>query len=878
MNEKIGIQNQILDESYTINYKDLEFDVNENGERILLGEGAFGKVYSGQWQHSQVAIKELHVKKMTPEAQNEFISEVKVMISLHHDNVMELRGVSFAPYCMVMRFMPKGSLYDVLKSGQEFPWETRIQISIDIGAGLSHLHYKKIIHRDLKSLNVLLDEHYRAKVADFGLSQVKKESSSLSSHTTANVAGSLLWIAPELFQRRAKQNEASDIYSLGVTLWEVASRQLPFHDAANDSLIRLWVSQGDREDIPFGTPEIFGKLIEQAWAQLPTERPTADKITRDLKSAYSKNGKIILPNTNIILPQNIDKTLTIPPPTTTQSNPNYAIDDDSKSEKLNVSSEPVYAITSTKQTKSLPTIPQKSTVNSIPIYQLESQIKQNSFGSEQSKSRVNDKNKLKNSNEVKKTSSRDKSEKRKKPKDREKKLNSENNTISIKTSHQPQPNTVEQKQQAICDIQPEQKISKNIANSSEVNKGLSPDTFGKNSNTFFQQKKESDQKHSNYETLSFGIREEGNITNILVLPDGEFALIQGFRIKVWDNNKSCVSKVIEGYGAEKDCSGILSNGNVITGAGSQLCVLDITGGLCLKTLKIDFWIKCLSVLPNGNVFVAGDKLEVWDIEKGKCIRKLTTPKFYNEKNVKIETMINGGVIISYRSYEVLNLWYIVLLDVNKNKILRTLEVDRYINCILARPGGEMLIGTTRGILEWDINKKNSNHEFYFDEEHLVLYSKKELSSHSFSDKKNTAAIKNKFDYKGVLFLKNMPNGNVIFIGDNGSFPNHRGEGIVSINVLNGFNYVEYSFDLNCNTHILDSSSLSVSPNGTVMIVSHFFFGGNSYIPSKCYPALYRYMDYKLRAAFISRKSELQSAHNEINTNSERSLNTSLQPK
>lgn len=349
MNEfqtQIGMQTQTLSDSYIIKYDTLKFEPNELGERKLLGTGGFGKVYLGQWQHNAVAIKELHIKEMTAEAFSEFIAEVKVMTALHHDNVMELRGVSFSPYCMVMRFMPKGSLYSALKSNEAFPWEIRIQISIDISAGLTYLHSKNIIHRDLKSPNVLLDEYYRAKVSDFGLSQVKKESS--LSHTGGNIAGSLLWMAPELFQRRAKQTEASDIYSLGVMLWEIASRQLPFQDAANDSLIRLWVSQGDREDIPSGTPEMFAKLIEQAWAQIPTERPTADKITCDLKSAYLKEGKIVLSNKEIIT--DISQPLMI------QSSPIYVADTNFKpnpspiekaSESL-INSSPFYKIMDSK--------------------------------------------------------------------------------------------------------------------------------------------------------------------------------------------------------------------------------------------------------------------------------------------------------------------------------------------------------------------------------------------------------------------------------------------------------------------------------------------------------------------------------------------------
>ena len=100
--------------------------------------------------------------------------------------------------------MPEGSLYDVLHNGQDLSWKTRYQIAADTAHGLSDLHERKILHRDLKSFNILL-RNGRAKLADFGLAKVKHETGSQSSVSHGKV-GTLLWMAPELFDDEPQNN------------------------------------------------------------------------------------------------------------------------------------------------------------------------------------------------------------------------------------------------------------------------------------------------------------------------------------------------------------------------------------------------------------------------------------------------------------------------------------------------------------------------------------------------------------------------------------------------------------------------------------------------------------------------------------------------
>jgi serine/threonine protein kinase len=268
--------------SYQINYTELNFGKE-------LGRGGFGVVHQGTWRkHTEVAIKQLLSDDISPEANEEFDTESQVMARLRSPHIVQFYGYCLNPrHCIVMEYMPNGSLYSVLKNKkQSLDWTIRIRIAIDIASGLAFLHQEHILHRDIKSLNVLLDQSYRAKLTDFGLSKIKTEtqSQSMAKETNKDAVGTVAWMAPELFERRGIYTQKSDIYSLGITFWELASRKIPFSDASNPSLIPSWVSKGEREDIPKDCPPKLASLIAVCWEALPDKRPDADTVVTYLKS------------------------------------------------------------------------------------------------------------------------------------------------------------------------------------------------------------------------------------------------------------------------------------------------------------------------------------------------------------------------------------------------------------------------------------------------------------------------------------------------------------------------------------------------------------------------------------------------------------------
>src|SRR5665213_3043395 len=184
----------MLRQSTTINHAELKLGKE-------LGRGGFGVVYQGTWRHTDVAVKQLLMDKISPEAAEEFETESQIMAQLRFPNIVQFYGFCMSPtYCIVMEYMPNGSLFSVLRSNKPLEWPLRFRIAVDVAKGLSFLHHENILHRDIKSLNVLLDENYKAKLTDFGLSKVKAETKSHATATKTNnkdSVGTVQWMAPE---------------------------------------------------------------------------------------------------------------------------------------------------------------------------------------------------------------------------------------------------------------------------------------------------------------------------------------------------------------------------------------------------------------------------------------------------------------------------------------------------------------------------------------------------------------------------------------------------------------------------------------------------------------------------------------------------------
>nr|XP_018630183.1 putative serine/threonine-protein kinase isoform X1 [Nicotiana tomentosiformis] len=211
-------------------YKELKAATHGFRASSRIGEGGFGSVYKGRLEDgSSVAVKVLSIELETMRGEREFISEIAALSDIRHENLVTLRGycVDGTDRLLVYEYMENNSLTQSLLAGEDhnrskFTWELRREISKGIAKGLSYLHEEvtpHIVHRDIKASNILLDQNFTPKIADFGLSRLFPEK---TSHITTRVAGTLGYLSPE-YAISGHLTRKSDVYSFGVLLLEIVS-------------------------------------------------------------------------------------------------------------------------------------------------------------------------------------------------------------------------------------------------------------------------------------------------------------------------------------------------------------------------------------------------------------------------------------------------------------------------------------------------------------------------------------------------------------------------------------------------------------------------------------------------------------------------------
>ncbi|XP_058113250.1 putative serine/threonine-protein kinase [Magnolia sinica] len=192
----------------------------------LLGRGGFGPVYKGVLEDGRmIAVKKLALEK-SRQGEEEFLTEVRMITCIHHKNLVQLLGCcSDGPQrLLVYEYMVNGSLDAIVhgRSDHFLDWKTRFQIILGIARGLQYLHedsHIRIIHRDIKASNILLDDKFQPRIGDFGLARFFPEDQAYLSTT---FAGTLGYTAPE-YAIRGELSEKADIYSFGVLVLEIIS-------------------------------------------------------------------------------------------------------------------------------------------------------------------------------------------------------------------------------------------------------------------------------------------------------------------------------------------------------------------------------------------------------------------------------------------------------------------------------------------------------------------------------------------------------------------------------------------------------------------------------------------------------------------------------
>ncbi|XP_021290983.1 uncharacterized protein LOC110421666 [Herrania umbratica] len=271
---RVDMDSDCLD--YEILWEDLTI-----GEQI--GQGSCGTVYHGLWYGSDVAVKVFSKQEYSDDVVHSFRQEVSLMKRLRHPNVLLFMGAVTSPQrlCIVTEFLPRGSLFRLLqRNTTKLDWRRRVHMALDIARGVNYLHHcnPPIIHRDLKSSNLLVDKNWTVKVGDFGLSRLKHE----TFLTTKTGKGTPQWMAPEVL-RNEPSDEKSDVYSFGVILWELATEKIPWDNLNSMQVIGAVGFMNQRLEIPKEVDPRWASIIESCWHSDPLCRPAFQDLLEKLR-------------------------------------------------------------------------------------------------------------------------------------------------------------------------------------------------------------------------------------------------------------------------------------------------------------------------------------------------------------------------------------------------------------------------------------------------------------------------------------------------------------------------------------------------------------------------------------------------------------------
>ncbi|KAL4857927.1 Serine/threonine-protein kinase CTR1 [Chlorella vulgaris] len=295
-----------------------------------IGRGSFGWVYLAHWHQTPVAVKvlvnpaEIGAGLELPEqTMSELQRESGVMARMRHPNIVSFMGLCALPPCILTEYCSRGSLFELLRNpaaASQLTWAVRLSLAMDAARGLLYLHTRSppIIHRDIKSPNLLVDEGWRLKVADFNLSKILSTAKPSSNVNTAGGANNPIWLAPEVVEGGQATAE-SDVFAFGLVMFELLTWQLPWgiqaHYKASGALclclclgrlgmrpglqaasIAQMVVSGQRPQVPAREAlpgpdlpdadsfEAYCSLMRECYAHAPSDRPTFSEVATRLRA------------------------------------------------------------------------------------------------------------------------------------------------------------------------------------------------------------------------------------------------------------------------------------------------------------------------------------------------------------------------------------------------------------------------------------------------------------------------------------------------------------------------------------------------------------------------------------------------------------------
>jgi hypothetical protein len=268
-----------------VTYQSWRVNLSDFEEICQIGGGTSATVHYGRSRldGGEVAIKKFKFQKLNGSRLQSFQREVACLATAQHPALLKLIGATDQPpFCIITEWMPNGTLYHDLRVHHRLDATGRTIAAFDIARGMQFLHSVHIVHRDMKSLNVLLDSNNRIRICDFGFSRHATEDSLMNQNL-----GTPHWMAPEVLHKGSHYTSKVDVYAYGVVLWELATGMTPYYGMDSQMIAARVIAEDIRPPMPTDLNPAMRDLIGQCWDRNPDNRPTFDEVVRRFESGQS---------------------------------------------------------------------------------------------------------------------------------------------------------------------------------------------------------------------------------------------------------------------------------------------------------------------------------------------------------------------------------------------------------------------------------------------------------------------------------------------------------------------------------------------------------------------------------------------------------------
>ncbi|RHZ82867.1 hypothetical protein Glove_103g234 [Diversispora epigaea] len=259
-------------------------EYNELNDIEYKSKGGFGEVYKAQWNNIPIEYSkygysnEVAMKKLmnSQNISKDFIKEINAHLKNKYFFIVKIFGITRDPsteeYAIIMRYCNKGDWKGIIRNkNRSLLWKDRLKMLYKVTIALSNFHDNGYMHCDIHPGNILLN-NYTTYLSDLGLCKPADYKS-----PSGEIYGIIPYMAPEVLRGKSFI-PASDVYSFGMIMWELTSREAPFNNLPHDQYLILSICDGLRPQIIKGTPEVYGDLMRSCWEKDPSNRPTSEEL------------------------------------------------------------------------------------------------------------------------------------------------------------------------------------------------------------------------------------------------------------------------------------------------------------------------------------------------------------------------------------------------------------------------------------------------------------------------------------------------------------------------------------------------------------------------------------------------------------------------